>query len=173
MDGDAMPVDLNVGQADVGDGFHPIPDLILALHLERHQCGVVPTEPSHGVGAGALKVEITLVEGAVVGIPPSPARGHQGGDTLGLAVLQLAPLPRSAPEGFAGVCKEKKHPWGAELGWMWDGCAAEERSRSALSPTIPFSGRLFPNFMERKGQMRHILSQDPSRSSRRLKLDTA
>ena len=127
MDGDAMPVDLNVGQADVGDGFHPIPDLILALHLERHQCGVVPTEPSHGVGAGALKVEITLVEGAVVGIPPSPARGHQGGDTLGLAVLQLAPLPRSAPEGFAGVCKEKKHPWGAEL------CGMDVLPRSAVA----------------------------------------
>jgi len=106
--GDVLAVDLDVGQAHVGDGFHPAADVVLALHLEGDQRGVAPAGFSHGVGAGALEVEIEPVEGVVVGISPTPAGGNQGGDTLVLAVLQLAPLLGPAPQGFAGIWKEKK-----------------------------------------------------------------
>ena len=110
VDGDLLAVDLDFGQAHVGDRFHPAPDVVLALHLEGYQSGVVPAGFGHGVGAGALEVEIEPVEGAVVGVPPTPASGNQGWDTLGLAALQLAPLLGPALKGFAGVWKEKK-PW--------------------------------------------------------------
>uniref|UniRef100_A0A8B9C690 Uncharacterized protein n=1 Tax=Anser brachyrhynchus TaxID=132585 RepID=A0A8B9C690_9AVES len=101
-DGDLLAIDLNVGQVDVGDRFHPASDVVLGLHLEGHQLGVVPTGFSHGVGAGALEVEIAPVEGVVVGVTPTPAGGHQGWDTLGLAILKFARL----------LGPEKKCPWG-------------------------------------------------------------
>uniref|UniRef100_A0A8C4U0K5 Uncharacterized protein n=1 Tax=Falco tinnunculus TaxID=100819 RepID=A0A8C4U0K5_FALTI len=113
-DGDLLAVDLDVGQADIGDGFHPTTDVILALHLEGHQCGVVPAGFSHGVGAGALEVKIEPIEGAVVGVAPSPASVDLGWDTLDLAVLHLTPLLGPALKGFAGVWKEEKlweKPW--------------------------------------------------------------
>uniref|UniRef100_A0A8B9ZAB3 Uncharacterized protein n=1 Tax=Buteo japonicus TaxID=224669 RepID=A0A8B9ZAB3_9AVES len=110
VDGDMLAVDLDVGQAHVRDRFHPTTDVVLALHLEGHQSGVVPAGFGYGVGASALEVEIEPVEAVVVGVPPSPAAGDQGWDTLGLATLQLAPLLGTALKGFAGVWKEKK-PW--------------------------------------------------------------
>lgn len=110
-----MAVDLNVGQVDVGDGLHPASEVVLGLHLEGHQPGVVPTGLGHGVGAGALEVEIEPVEGVVVGVTPTPAAGHQGWDALGLALLKFARLLGPALEGFAGVWKEKKCPWGGVL----------------------------------------------------------
>lgn len=114
VNGDVLAVDLDLGQAHVGDRFHPTTDVVLALHLEGHQSGVVPAGFGYGVGASALEVEIEPVEGVVVGVPPSPAAGNQGWDTLGLATLQLAPLLGTALKGFAGVWKEKK-PW--EKSW--------------------------------------------------------
>lgn len=106
VDGDVVAIDLDVGQGDVGDGFHPAPDVILALHLERHQPGVIAAEFGQGVGAGALEVEVEPVEGVVVGVTPGPAGGDQGGDTLGF--LHLAPLLGAALKGFAGVWEEKE-----------------------------------------------------------------
>lgn len=105
VDGDVVAVDLDIGQADVGDGFHPAPDVVLALHLKGHQSGVVATEFGQGVGAGALEVEAEPVEGLVVGVPPGRAGGNQGGDTPGF--LHLAPLLGAALKGFAGIWEEK------------------------------------------------------------------
>uniref|UniRef100_A0A8C0F3H6 Uncharacterized protein n=1 Tax=Bubo bubo TaxID=30461 RepID=A0A8C0F3H6_BUBBB len=120
VDGDVLTVDLDVGQAHVGDGFHTTADVVLALHLEGHQGGVVPAGFGHGVGAGALEVEIEPVEGFVVGVTPSPAGGNQGWDTPGLSARELALLLGPAPKGFAGVWKEKK-PWEKPREMSWGG----------------------------------------------------
>uniref|UniRef100_A0A8V5GHH2 Uncharacterized protein n=1 Tax=Melopsittacus undulatus TaxID=13146 RepID=A0A8V5GHH2_MELUD len=58
--GDTLPIDLHIDQADIGDGSHPPPDVVLGLY--------------HCIGAGALEVIVQPIECMVMGVTPCPTR---------------------------------------------------------------------------------------------------
>uniref|UniRef100_A0A674J715 Uncharacterized protein n=1 Tax=Terrapene triunguis TaxID=2587831 RepID=A0A674J715_9SAUR len=115
VDGDVVPIDVDVGQAHVGDNLVTPPVIVLLVDGEGLQGGVGPAVLAEGlgqgVGAGAHEVIVAPIEGAVVGITKRPASCHGGGHTPGSAIGHLAGLLLPALHRAAGG-----HPgfWGQD-----------------------------------------------------------
>uniref|UniRef100_A0A8C3SMD7 Uncharacterized protein n=1 Tax=Chelydra serpentina TaxID=8475 RepID=A0A8C3SMD7_CHESE len=95
VDGDVVPVDIDVGQTHVGDSLVAPPVVILLIDGEGHQGVVAPAVLGQGVGAGALEVEVQPIERVIVRVPPAPAGSNQVGNTHRTAVLDLERNPSS------------------------------------------------------------------------------
>lgn len=119
-EGDALSIDINIDQGDIGHGLDPATDVILGLNPEGHQSRVTPMGFSHGVGAGSLEVKVKAIEGVEVGVTPCPARGDQGRDTAGLGTAGLAALLGAAVQGLAGVWEERESEMSHRLGEIGD-----------------------------------------------------
>uniref|UniRef100_A0A8U7NXS4 Uncharacterized protein n=1 Tax=Corvus moneduloides TaxID=1196302 RepID=A0A8U7NXS4_CORMO len=92
------------GMSSRGHRLDSTTDVILGLDPEGHQPRVIPMGFSHGVGAGSLEVEVKAIEGAEVWVTPSPARGDQSRDALGLGTAGPTALLGAAAQGLTGFC---------------------------------------------------------------------
>uniref|UniRef100_A0A8C0GE91 Uncharacterized protein n=1 Tax=Chelonoidis abingdonii TaxID=106734 RepID=A0A8C0GE91_CHEAB len=108
VDGDIVPIDIDVGQAHVGDSLVAPPVVVLLIDGEGHQGGVGPAVLGQGVGAGTLEVKVQPIEGVIVWVSPSPAGLLVVRDTHCTTILDLTCLLGPASQGFAGVCREKE-----------------------------------------------------------------
>lgn len=102
-EGDALSIDINIDQGNIGHRLDSTTNVILGLDPEGHQPRVIPMGFSHGVGAGSLEVEVKAIEGAEVWVTPCPARGNQGRDAVGLGTAGPTALLGAAAQGLAGV----------------------------------------------------------------------
>lgn len=103
VDGDVVAIDVDVGQAHVGDSLVASPVVVLLIDGEGHQGVVAPAVLGQGVGAGALEVEVQPVEGVIVRVPPAPAGSNEVGNAHRTAVLDLARLLGPTCQDFAGI----------------------------------------------------------------------
>lgn len=119
-EGDALSIDVNIDQGNIGHGLDSTTDVILGLDPEGHQPRVVPMGFGHGVGAGSLEVEVKAIEGAEVWVTPCPARGDQGRDAVGLGTAGPTALLGAAAQGLAGVWEGKGSRMSHGLGEIRD-----------------------------------------------------
>lgn len=102
VDGDLVPVDIDVGQAHVGHSL-VAPVVVLLIYGERDQRRIISTVLGNGISTGALEVKVPSVEGVVVRVPPAPALCGEVRDAGCVVVLSLARFFLSTGQGFAGI----------------------------------------------------------------------
>uniref|UniRef100_A0A4X2MAL7 Uncharacterized protein n=1 Tax=Vombatus ursinus TaxID=29139 RepID=A0A4X2MAL7_VOMUR len=110
LDLDLIFVDRDVGTigsdsdlAHKGNG-RVSPVLILGDDGEGGEAGGPPTQGCQDIGAGALEVKFSTIEGVIVGVTPQPAGGLGVRDADALAVLNFACLLFQAGHAPAGIC---------------------------------------------------------------------
>lgn len=119
-EGDALSIDVNMDQRDIGHRLDPATDVILGLDPEGHQPRVIPMGFGHGVGAGSLEVKVKAIEGAEVWVTPCPACGDQGRDAAGLGTARPAALLGATAQGLAGVWEGRESGMSHGLGETGD-----------------------------------------------------